>query len=273
MKREAFKTIKSIVVKVGTSTLSYKNGRLNFHRIEKLSQVLSSIRSQGIKVTLVSSGAIGVGAGRLFLTEKPKDLAHKQALAAIGQAQLIKIYQKFFEDYNQTVAQVLLTKDVMTHTNRHFNAQNTLFKLLEMGIIPIINENDTIATDEIEFGDNDTLSAMVAALVNADLLILLSDIDGLFSADPKQDKSAKIIKSVEQITPEIESLAKGTVSSFATGGMVTKIAAAKITSKAGIDMVLAQGDEPGIIFDIIEGKEVGTHFLAVNLEHTVYSKI
>jgi glutamate 5-kinase len=191
MNREAFSTIKSLVVKVGTSTLSYKNGRLNFHRMEKLAHELSKIRNRGIKVTLVSSGAIGVGAGRLFLTKRPEELAKKQALAAIGQAQLIKIYQKFFDDYNQSVAQVLLTKDVMTHTNRHHNAQNTLFKLLDMGIIPIINENDTIATDEIEFGDNDTLSAMVATLVDADLLILLSDIDGLYSADPKKNKGSK----------------------------------------------------------------------------------
>jgi glutamate 5-kinase len=272
MKRETFKDIKSIVVKVGTSTLSYKNGRLNFHRMEKLSRVLSSIRIQGIKVTLVSSGAIGVGAGRLFLTEKPKELAAKQALAAIGQAQLIKIYQKFFDAYSQSVAQVLLTKDVMTHTNRHHNAQNTLFKLLEMGIIPIINENDTIATDEIEFGDNDTLSAMVATLVNADLLILLSDIDGLYSADPKKDKSAKIIRSVPEIDEGIEKLAQGAGSSFGTGGMVTKIAAAKITSKAGIDMVLAHGDEPSLMFDILGGKEIGTHFLA-NRQETKSSKL
>ena len=150
----------------------------------------------------------------------------------------------------------------MTHTNRHHNAQNTLFKLLDMGIIPIINENDTIATDEIEFGDNDTLSAMVATLVDADLLILLSDIDGLYSADPKKDKSAKIIRTVSEISEEIEKLAEGSASSFGTGGMVTKIAAAKITSKAGIDMVLADGEEPALMYDIIEGKEVGTHFLA-----------
>lgn len=262
MKRDEFKNIKSLVVKVGTSTLSYKNGRLNFHRMEKLSKVLSTIRKSGVKVTLVSSGAIGVGAGRLFLTEKPKDLAQKQALAAIGQAQLIKIYQKFFDEYKQSVAQVLLTKDVMTNTNRHHNAQSTLFKLLDMGIIPIINENDTIATDEIEFGDNDTLSAMVATLVNADLLILLSDIDGLYSADPKINKSATIIQSVSKITPEIEKLASGAGSSFATGGMVTKIAAAKVTSKDGIDMVLTKGNEPTIMFDILEGKEIGTHFFA-----------
>ena len=262
MNRELFKNIKSVVVKVGTSTLSYKNGRLNFHRMEQLAEVLSAIRNRGIRVTLVSSGAIGVGAGRLFLSEKPKDTAQKQALAAIGQAQLIKIYQKFFDAYNQPVAQVLLTKDVMIHTNRHHNAQSTLHKLHDMGIIPIINENDTIATDEIEFGDNDTLSAMVATLVDADLLILLSDIDGLYSADPKKDKTAKIIRSVPEIDNSIECLAEGAGSSFGTGGMVTKIAAAKITSQAGIDMVLAQGDDPSLMYEILDGKEVGTHFLA-----------
>jgi glutamate 5-kinase len=262
MKRESFKNIKNLVVKVGTSTLSYQNGRLNFHRMEMLAEVLSAIRKQGVKITLVSSGAIGVGAGRLFLPEKPKDLAHKQALAAIGQAQLIKIYQKFFDEYNQPVAQVLLTKDVMTHSNRHHNAQSTLYKLLDMGIIPMINENDTIATDEIEFGDNDTLSAMVATLVKADLLILLSDIDGLYSADPKKHKNAKIIRSVEKLTDDIEALAEGAGSSFGTGGMITKIAAAKITSKANIDMVLAHGDNPSVMFNILEGADVGTHFLA-----------
>lgn len=262
MGRDAFKNIKSVVIKVGTSTLSYKNGRLNFNRMEQLAEVLSVICSRGIHVTLVSSGAIGVGAGRLFMKEKPAELSQKQALAAIGQAQLIKIYQKFFDEYNQSVAQVLLTKDVMTHTNRHHNAQSTLHKLHDMDIIPIINENDTIATDEIEFGDNDTLSAMVATLVEADLLILLSDIDGLYSADPKKDKTAKIIRSVPVIDSSIECLAEGAGSSFGTGGMVTKIAAAKITSKADIDMVLAHGDDPSLMYEILDGKEIGTHFLA-----------
>lgn len=257
-----FKNIKRIVVKVGTSTLSYKNGRLNFQRMEKLAYVMSALRSKGYQVVLVSSGAIGVGAGRLGLVEKPSDLPVKQALAALGQAQLMKIYQKMFEDYNQIVAQVLLTKDVMIIPQRHENAQNTLFKLLEMGVIPIINENDTISTDEIVFGDNDTLSAMVTTLVEADLLILLSDIDGLYSADPKTDSTAQIIRSVTEITPELENLAAGAGSSFGTGGMVTKISAAKITSAAGIDTIITNGDEPSILFDVVDGKEVGTHFIA-----------
>lgn len=262
MKRTDFKNIKRVVVKVGTSTLSYKNGRLNFQRMEKLAYSLSALRSKGYQVVLVSSGAIGVGAGRLGLVEKPTETSVKQALAALGQAQLMKIYQKMFEDYNQVVAQVLLTKDAMILPHRHANAQNTLFKLLEMGIIPIINENDTISTDEIVFGDNDTLSAMVATLVEADLLILLSDIDGLYSADPKTDKTAQIIREVEEINSELENLAAGAGSSFGTGGMVTKISAAKITSAAGIDTIITNGDEPSIVFEVLEGKEVGTHFIA-----------
>lgn len=262
MKRESFKNIKRIVVKVGTSSLSYPNGRLHFQRMEKLAYTLSALRSQGYEVVLVSSGAIGVGAGRIGLVEKPKNLAIKQALAALGQALLMKIYQKIFDGYNQMVAQVLLTKDIMAIKERHDNAQGTLFKLFEMDIIPIINENDTISTDEIEFGDNDTLSAMVASLVQADLLIFMSDIDGLYSADPKIDSNASIIRSVPEITPELELLAKGAGSSFSTGGMITKITAAKIAAQEGIDTIITNGDEPTIVFNILEGKDVGTHFIA-----------
>jgi glutamate 5-kinase len=264
--RSKLKNKRRIVVKVGTSTLSYKNGRLNFQRIANLSYVLSTLRSRRYEVLLVSSGAIGVGAGRIGMIGKPKDLAIKQALAAIGQAELIKIYQKFFEEFNQFVAQVLLTKDIVTIPDRHQNARNTLLNLLNMGIIPIINENDTISTYEIEyggnFGDNDTLSANVATLVNADLLILLSDIDGLYSADPKKESGAEIIHSVETITPELEQLASGTGSSFGTGGMITKIAAAKICQDANIDTVIINGSDPARIFDVLEGSEIGTHFVA-----------
>jgi glutamate 5-kinase len=230
--------------------------------MEKLAYTLSSLRDKGFEVVLVSSGAIGVGAGRIGLVEKPANLAVKQALAALGQAQLMKIYQKIFDGYNQKVAQVLLTKDIMTVKERHDNAQATLFKLIEMDIIPIINENDTISTDEIEFGDNDTLSAMVARLVQADLLIFLSDIDGLYSADPKTNSNASIIRSVSKITPELEQLAKGAGSSFSTGGMITKITAAKIAAQEGIDSIITNGDEPTIIFGILEGREIGTHFIA-----------
>jgi glutamate 5-kinase len=239
---------------------------MNFQRIAKLAYVLSALRSRNLEIILVSSGAIGVGAGRIGMLDKPRELAKKQALAAIGQAELMRIYQKFFEEYNQIVAQVLLTKDIMTVPARHENAKNTLLKLLSMGIIPIINENDTISTFEIEFGDNDTLSANVATLVSADLLILLSDIDGLYSADPKKQTNAEIIRSVDKITPELEKLATGTSASFSTGGMVTKIAAAKICLDAQIDTLITNGNDPSVIFDILEGKEIGTHFVANNNE-------
>jgi glutamate 5-kinase len=264
--RDSFQFKKRIVVKVGTSSLSYSNGRLNFHRIEKLTYVLSAIQSRNIELVLVSSGAIGVGAGRMGMIDKPKELAMKQALAAIGQAELMKIYQKFFEEYNQTVAQVLLTKDVMTNTLKYNNSKNTLLRLLSMGIIPIINENDTISTYEIEFGDNDTLSANVATLVEADLLILLSDIDGLYSADPKKESTAEIIRSVTEITPELENLASGAGTSFGTGGMITKLSAAKICMAANIDTVITNGNDPSILFDLLEGKEIGTHFRPNNKE-------
>lgn len=262
--RENFKNKKRIVVKVGTSSLSYENGRLNFQRIGQLVHELSAIRNKNIDIILVTSGAIGVGAGRVGMVEKPTELAKKQALAAIGQAELIKIYQKFFEEYNQTVAQVLLTKDVITNPDRHQKAKNTLLKLLSMGIIPIINENDTISTDEIEYGDNDTLSADVATLVESDLLILLSDIDGLYSADPKKETSAEIIRSVKKITPELINFASGAGTSFGTGGMTTKIVAAKICVEAHIDTIITNGNNPSAIFEILEGKEIGTHFVANN---------
>lgn len=259
--RNKLKDKKRVVVKIGTSTLSFPSGRLNFQRIELLSEVLSTIRNSGKEIILVSSGAIGVGAGRMGLDRKPDEVAKKQALAAIGQAELMRIYQKFFEARGQLVAQVLLTKDIVAIRDRNINARNTLNKLLEMGIIPIINENDTIATDEIVFGDNDTLSAYVTELVGADLLIMLSDIDGLYSANPRTNPEAKIIPTVHGMTPEIEQLASGAGSSFGTGGMVTKFIAARICEKAGADMIIVNGVEPRLMFDIFEGKEVGTLFL------------
>jgi len=267
--REVLRNKHRIVVKIGTSSLSYPNGRMNFHSIEKLAYALSAIRRQGVQVLLVTSGAIGVGSGRLGLTRRPQELAKKQALAAVGQAELMKIYQRFFEDYNQIVAQVLLTKDVVAVPIRNQHAKSTLIKLLEMDIIPIINENDTIATNEIEFGDNDTLSATVASLVEADLLVMLTDIDGLYNADPRMEETAEIIHSVLEITPELEQLASGTGSSFSTGGMITKIAAAKICLKDGIDCLITSGSDPAILFDILAGKEVGTHFVA-NKENSVH---
>lgn len=258
--REELKMKSKIVIKIGTSTLSFASGRLNLQRIEKLVDYLCKLRESGKKVILVSSGAIGVGAGRLGMTEKPKNMSAKQALAAIGQAELIKIYQRFFDRYNQNVAQVLLTKDVMIDDVKNKNAKNTLNTLLDMGIIPIINENDTISTDEILFGDNDSLSANVATLIQADLLIMLSDIDGLYSENPKNNPNAEKISFVNEITPEIESISNDTDSSFGTGGMVTKILAAKICFESGIDSVITNGKDPAILFQILEGQNVGTLF-------------
>lgn len=262
LRRKRLINAKRIVIKVGTSTLSYPNGRLNFRLIEQLAQVLSTLSQQGRDLLLVSSGAIGVGSGRLGLYEKPAGLSTKQALAAIGQAELIKIYQKFFDDCEQIVAQVLLTKDVITDPQKYQNTKNTLEKLLSLNIIPIINENDTVSTFEIEFGDNDSLSAMVSVLADADLLIMLTDTDGLYSADPKINPDAEIISTVDNITPSLEKLATGTGTSFGTGGMITKIAAAKICSAKNIDTVIINGDDPAIIFSVLEGKNIGTHFVS-----------
>ncbi len=249
-----------IVIKVGTSTLSYPNGRLNYQRMARLVDTIAGIQKSGKKTILVSSGAIAVGAGRIGVGSKPSDLADKQALAAVGQAELIRIYRKFFEARNQHVAQVLLTKDIVIKQERRFNACNTLNELLSMNIIPIINENDTVSTDEIEFGDNDTLSAYVSCLIDADLLILMSDIDGLFSADPRLNPEAQIIQEVCEITEELEISATGTGSGFGTGGMATKIAASRICKESRIKVVITNGSKPEILWDILSGKESGTLF-------------
>jgi glutamate 5-kinase len=251
---------KRVVVKIGTSSLTYPSGKLNFQRIDKLARVLSEVQADGRQVILVSSGAVAVGSGRMGIDRKPECLVEKQALAAIGQAELIKIYQKFFDEHSQLTAQVLLTRDVITASQRRQIARNTLFTLLEMKIVPIINENDAVSTEEIEFGDNDTLSAYVAELVDADLLILLTDIDGLYSADPKTDPEASIISKVYDINPNIEALAAGSGTSFATGGMATKITAAKICMESCIDMIIANGSAPSVIHEILSGENVGTFF-------------
>jgi glutamate 5-kinase len=250
----------TVVVKVGTSTLCYPNGHLNFQRIDSLAAVLSKLQKSGKRMVLVSSGAIAAGSGKLGINDKPTELAEKQALAAIGQAGLMKIYQKFFDMRQQQVAQVLLTKDIVVVPERRQNASNTLHTLVDMDIIPIINENDTLATDEIEFGDNDTLSAYVASLVDADLLVMLSDIEGLYAADPRIDSTAQIIPLVTEITPELEKAANGSGSSFGTGGMVTKLAAARVCREAGIPVVIASGRKPAILHEILAGKQLGTVF-------------
>jgi glutamate 5-kinase len=251
-----------IVVKIGTSSLTHTNGSINFQRIEKLAKVLSELRKNGKAVMLVTSGAIAVGASKIGLGTRPDKLPEKQALAAIGQAELINIYEKAFTNYGQIVAQVLITKDGVMNPVRRQNAKNTLNTLLQMEIIPIINENDTVSTDEIEFGDNDTLSAHVSAMTESDLLIILSDIDGLYNNDPHKDANATIISKVTEISGKIEEIAGASNSHFAKGGMATKISAAKLCDKAGIDTVIASGEDPGIIFNILDGKEIGTLFVA-----------
>lgn len=250
-----------IVVKVGTSTLTHATGRLNIRRVETLCRVLSDLKNAGHEIVLVSSGAIGMGVGKLSLKERPQDIPGKQAAAAVGQCELMYTYDKLFSEYNHTVAQILLTSSDIDHEERRSNIQNTLFRLLELDALPIINENDTVTTDEIVIGDNDTLSAVVAVTVRADLLVLLSDIDGLYTADPHKDPSARLIPRVEALTEEVLALGGGKGSALGTGGMATKLHAAQIATQAGIDMMIANGDRPERLYEIVEGQPVGTRFV------------
>ena len=261
--RDSLKDKSRIVVKIGSSSLVHKNtGYLDLSKLEKLVRVLTNLRNTGKDVVLVSSGAIAVGRKKIGL-EKTLSIPEKQACAAIGQAQLMMMYQKLFSEYNQVAAQVLMTKVTMINEPNKTNAINTFNQLLSFGVIPVVNENDTVSTYEIQFGDNDRLSAIVATLVSADLLILLSDIDGLFTDDPNTNKSAKLIKEVECIDEQLESMGKNTSSSdVGTGGMSAKIGAAKIATKAGTDMVIANGDDILNIERIINGEDVGTLFVA-----------
>lgn len=254
-----------IVIKVGTSTLTYDTGKFNLKRIDRLAMVLSDLRNSGKEIILVSSGAVGIAVGKLGLKEKPKETKEVQALAAVGQCELMFLYDKLFSDYNNTVAQILLTKDDIAIPRRKRNTQNTFNTLIEMGIIPIVNENDTVAVDEIEIGDNDTLSALVADLVDADLLILLSDIDGLYSDDPHRNRNAELIPVIRDID-EVRHLAKDAVTKQGTGGMITKLDAADIATKAGIHMVIANGDDMNVIYKIINGEQAGTLFVSKNFE-------
>ena len=251
-----------IVVKVGTSTLAHATGRLNIRHVEELVKVLSDLKNAGHQVILVSSGAIGMGVGKLNLPGKPSDMPTKQAAAAVGQCELMYTYDKLFLQYNHTVAQILLTGEDVDHPERRENFENTMERLLELGALPVINENDTIATAEIKVGDNDTLGAIVACCTKADLLVLLSDIEGLYTADPRKDPDAKLIPTVEEVTPEIEALAGGVGSSLGTGGMATKLRAAKMVTAQGCDMVITNGEHPERLYDIAEGKDVGTRFVA-----------
>ena len=255
-----------IVVKVGTSTLAHPTGRLNIRHVEELVKVLSDLKNAGHEMILVSSGAIGMGVGKLNLPGRPADMPTKQAAAAVGQCELMYTYDKLFSQYNHTVAQILLTGEDVDHDDRRQNFENTMARLLELGALPVINENDTVATAEIKVGDNDTLGGIVACSVGADLLVLLSDIEGLYTADPRKDPDARLIPTVEAVTPEIEALAGGKGSDLATGGMETKLRAAKMVTAAGCDMVIANGQHPERLYDIAEGKAVGTRFLGAKKE-------
>lgn len=250
-----------IVIKVGTSTLAHAGGHLNIRRIETLCKVVSDLKNAGNEIILVSSGAIGMGVGKLSLKSRPTDIPTKQAAAAVGQCELMYTYDKLFSEYRHTVAQILLTGDDLNHEDRRQNFENTLSRLLELDAIPVINENDTIATQEIVIGDNDTLGAIVAVCCKADVLVILSDIDGLCTADPHKDENARLIPVVDQITPEIIALAGGKGSDLGTGGMATKLHAAQITTEQGTDTVILNGSNPQILYDLFEGKSVGTRFL------------
>lgn len=249
-----------IVIKIGTSTLVHKSGLLNIRRVEELCRVMSDLKNAGNEVILASSGAIAMGVGKLSLAKKPTDIPTKQAAAAVGQCELMYTYDKLFSEYNHAVAQVLITSEDIEYADRKANFNNTIRRLLELNVIPIINENDTISTAEIVIGDNDTLGAIVATTVCADLLIILSDIDGLYTCDPHKNKDAVMLHNVTEITPEIESMIGGASTALGTGGMATKIKAAKITMDAGIDMVIANGARPAVLYDIVDGKDVGTKF-------------
>lgn len=251
-----------IVIKLGTSTLTHATGNLNIRRVDKLCRVLSDIKNAGHEVILVSSGAVGMGVGKLSLKQRPTDIPSKQAVAAVGQCELMYTYDRAFSEHNHVVAQILLSAYDVENEERRRNFHNTIFRLLELGVLPIINENDTVATEELTIGDNDTLSAIVAVSAGADLLVLLSDIDGLYTADPHRNPDAKLLTEVHGITPEIIALAGGKGSSLGTGGMTTKLRAAQLANDAGVDMIIASGAEPDLLYDIIEGRPVGTRFIA-----------
>lgn len=258
------KEYKRVVIKIGSSSLTHeKTGSINFAKMERLVRVLCDIRNRGMDVCLVSSGAIAVGKDSIGLKERPTDISMKQACAAVGQARLMMTYQRLFGEYNQVTGQVLMTKDTMVNPISRDNAKNTFEELFRIGVIPVVNENDTVSTYEMRFGDNDTLSALVASLVGADLLILLSDIDGLYTDDPHKNPNAKLIRDVYKIDEKILHMAKGTTGSIVgTGGMATKLAAAQIATYSGADMVIANGENVGIVEEFLDGEQIGTCFHA-----------
>ncbi len=250
-----------IVIKVGSSTLSYPTGRMNIRRVESLVRVLSDLKNAGHEVIFVSSGAIAMGVGKLGLTKRPEDIPGKQAAAAVGQCELMYTYDKLFSEYSHTVAQILLTAADIEDERRHENFKNTILRLLEIGAIPVVNENDTVATEEIVIGDNDTLAAVVAVSVSADVLVLMSDIDGLYTADPRRDDRAEIIETVAELTPAILELAGDSGTALGTGGMKTKLHAAQIATEAGVDLIIMNGKKPERLYDVVEGRSVGTRFI------------
>lgn len=254
---------KRIVIKVGTSTLTYENGKMNLRRMETLCKVLTDLQNSGRELVLVTSGAIGVGVGKLGLTERPQETEKKQAVAAVGQCELMFTYDKLFGEYNRTVAQVLLTTDVIASEQNRINTENTFNELIKMDIIPVVNENDSVAIDELvgnNFGDNDTLSAMVARLVGADLLVILTDIDGLYDSNPRSNPDAKRIPYVSKITDEVRAIAGGTGSNRGTGGMSTKVSAAAIAAQAGIPTCVMSGADPKTLYRLFDGEQIGTVF-------------
>ncbi len=267
--RAALRQARRLVVKVGTSTVAYPDGKPNYAQLEQVVRGIADLWNQGRQVLLVTSGAIGCGLGRMGLRERPDNMADKQALAAIGQALLMRLYERLFGEYGRTVAQVLLTRGDVEDGVRRENARNTLNRLLEWGVVPVINENDTVAVEEINFGDNDNLSALVARLVEADLLVILTDTDGLYTADPRTCPDAVRLSVVERITPELEEAAGGTGSRLARGGMSSKVTAAKLAGAAGIPTVVAPGSRRGVLQEVVDGEDVGTLFLAVAPERAV----
>jgi glutamate 5-kinase len=268
--RENLNDTKRIVIKVGTSTLTYDTGKINFSRIDKLARVISDLINQGKEVILVTSGAIGVGVSKMNLPEKPKLIPERQAAAAVGQCELMHIYSKFFSEYGHIVGQILLTRDVVGDETCKKNVINTFESLIKSGVLPIVNENDSVSVVEIKvgqkdtFSENDTLSAIVAKLVKADLLVILSDVDGFYNCDPRKNSEAVKFSVIEEITPDIEKCADGAGSNRGTGGAVTRLTAAKLATSAGVNMVLTNGNEPEKIMDVIQGKDIGTLFVAAS---------
>lgn len=260
--RSELKNAKRIVVKVGSSTITHANGKPDFARMDRLARELSDLQNQGKEMILVTSGAVAVGVDRLGLTEKPKTIPGKQAAAAVGQGILMHTYDKFFSEYGQITAQVLITRQETVDRHRYINARNTFKELLKSRVIPIVNENDVVALDELKIGDNDNLSALVAGIVEADLVIILSDVDGLYTANPQTHPDAKLVSEVEEITPAIEASADGAGSSVGTGGMATKLQAAKNATTSGINLVIASGEELDSVTRILNGENIGTLFIS-----------